>query len=360
MKKMIALTLGLSLVGYNASADHQTQTRSSCVGLPKYKAVAKLKWPNDTFYTNNTDTGCGYANAEIKSDWNSPDPDGWSYCHNGNDGFWAGGTGRNGFQYGSNTTLLESVYSYAPKITAKDFQENVVTTNGYKGDGIIFNAADRTVTIQNLTAYLNVASSDLKNDYSILNFKIFSEVVKDGISIPVQTLWNASVSIVNGELLLDGDFSKNDFANHSKGNNISYTLDKTTKVIQIADDVDFESLVVEMSGHGGNLAEGIPENFAPNFASADGQAIKNNMLAGTNFNFDILNKSKEIEISVTKNVIDSKIVEANILTINGEKVKSIDLNASNIQTVNVNDLPKGAYYVRYLIDGNYYSKKFIL
>jgi hypothetical protein len=214
------------------------------------------------------------------------------------------------------------------------------------------------VSIENLTAFLSVNSLDFKNDYATLQFKIFTESVKDGQSIPLKTLWSAKVTIVNGQLLLEGDFTNSDFVNNSNGSEINYSLKKATKTIQIDEGVDFETLVVEMAGDGGNLGMGA-KYYAPNLMSSiEGEAIKNKIVAETNFNFDIINKTKEIEINITKNNINSKIEEAIILTYDQKEVKSIELN--NSQIINVSDLSKGAYFVRYLIGGNYYLKKFII
>jgi len=169
------------------------------------------------------------------------------------------------------------------------------------------------------------------------------------------------VSLINGELLLEGDFSKNNFTNNSNGNEISYTLNTLTKTIKIADDVDFNSLVVEMSGDNGNLGMGVANNFAPNMSSPEGLAIKNNIVSETNFNFDVVNKSQQIEVNITKNKTNAKLEEATIVAFDGTSVKTIELSANkNSQVVNVSDLSSGAYFVRYLIDGNYYLKKFII
>lgn len=102
------------------------------------------------------------------------------------------------------------------------------------------------------------------------------------------------------------------------------------------------------------------EKYLPNFASAEGQAIKNKMLDQANFNFDIVKKSEDLEVNITKNTNNSKIEEAAIVSFTGETIKSINVSENKSQVVNVSDLSKGAYFIRYLINGNYYSKKFVI
>jgi hypothetical protein len=363
MKKVIPiLALGLICMSQTLLADHTTQQRSSCRILPKYAATAKLKWPGATFYTNNSDNGCSYAQAEIRSEWWTPSqPGGWSFVHMGNDGFWANGDGAAlGFKWGDNTDQIPSDFSFSPMIRSKTNGANKMQTS-YKGDAAEFDAQNRTITIKNLTAHLGILSQDLKNDYATVQFKIFTESVKDGIGTPLKTIWSAKASIVNGQLLLEGDFTTSEFLNASTGNDINYTLNKTTKTIHIDESVDFETLVFETSGDAGNLGMGVTDKYVPNFSSIEGQEIKHKILAETKFNFDISNKSKEIEINVTKNELNSTIEEAVILNYAQEKVKSITaLNADNTQIVSTSDLSKGTYFVRYLINGNYYMKKFII
>ncbi len=364
MKKGIKiLGLGLIFLSQNLLADHTTQQRSNCRVLAKYKATAKLKWPGASSYTNNSDNGCSSAQAEVRSTWDpSQTLDGQSFVHIGDDGFWAYGVANNGFTYGENTMLINPTYSFSPMIISKNNVSKNTVTNSYRGDGILFDAVNHTITFKNLTADLGVSSKDLENDFTTLQFKIFSESIKDGQSTILKTIWSAKASIINGQLLLEGDFTPNEFSLVANKKGINYNLNKTTKTLHIDESVDFETLVVEMSGDGGNLGMGITNKYAPNFSSIEGEMIKNKIIAETNFNFDITNKSKEIEISVTKNNLNRPIEEIAILSYNQEKVKSINFTLSNnkSQVINTSSLSSGAYFVRYLINGNYYMKKFII
>jgi hypothetical protein len=359
--------LGLIFMSQNLLADHTTQQRSSCRILPKYSATAKIKPSNATFYTTSSDNGCSYATASINSNQLSGgvDANGNSYAyqevHIGNDGFYVHGWANGGWSRGGLTTLIPSDLSFSPMIIPQKQAIESTTKDSYKGDGIVFDEINRTVTIKNLTGFLSISSLDLKNDFSTLQFKIFSETVINGVSIPQKNVWQAKVSLINGELLLEGDFSKDDFTNNSTKNEISYALNTTTKTIKIANNVDFNSLVVEMSGDNGNMGMGVVENFVPNMSSPEGLAIKNHILSETNFNFDVVNKSTEIEINITKNKTNTKIEEATILAFDGKAIRSIELPSNkSSQLVNVSNLSSGAYFVRYLIDGNYYLKKFII
>ncbi len=368
MRKIASVALGLSVIGLNALADHTTQQRSSCAVLPKYKTVSYLYFGPTTLQS--TDTGCGYAQSwhdsgsDLNNGWDNsktpPVPWAEQLVHMGNDGFWVDGYAFNTWARGYDASLIEADLSCTPIIKAKDEVQKNGTRDGYKGDAVIFDEQKRSITIKNLTAYIAAAAQDLRNEFSTLQFKIFTERVENGVSIPLETIWSAKMSLVNGELLLEGDFKKSDFSNTSNENEVSYALNQITKTISIAEGIDFNSLVVEMSGDSGNLGRGISKKYAPALTTAEGLEIKNRMLSEVNFNFDIINKVKELEINITKNDLNSKIEEATITTFNGELVKSLQASTDKPLSVDVSNLSKGAYFINYLIDGNYYSKKFIL
>ena len=365
--KTIATATVLSALTLQMFAGHNTQQRSNCT-LKKYTANAAVWAPGATFSHWNTDKGCTWAEAVMSSSSMTGGTDGngnayaQSLCHIGNDGFWVGGWANGGWQRGEDVSMIPSVLSYSPMIASKNGAKKNYTRDGYKGDAIVFDEVNRTISIKNLTAYLTISSTDLKNDYSTIQFKIFSEVIKNGQSVPVKTLWSAKASIINGELVLEGDFKQGEFSKSVVLDETTFSLAQTTKTIHISDDVDFESLVVDLSGDSGNLGMGAPEATLPNLSSIEGKKVIENIQAETSFNFDVINKKSTIELNITKNTIAQSIEEVCILTFEGNVVKPISLSANNSsQIVNVADLTSGkAYLVRYLIDGNYYTKKFIL
>jgi hypothetical protein len=365
-KKSISVAIAMSLAATTSLfADHDTQQRGSCVGLPKYKAKAIIHGPTYTFSHWNSDTGCGYATAAISSDGLDQGKDGngninaYEEVYIGNDGFNEGGWAYNGWSRGEVVESILPSLSFSPIVFSQN--EKNISRDGYKGDGIVFDEINRTITIKNLTAFLNINSKDLRNDFATLEFKIFSEKIVNGESVPVQTLWNAKFSILNGELALEGDFKASDFSNTSVGNNVYYSLNKTTKVIHIDESVDFKSLVVDMAGDNGNLGNGVTEKFAPHLTLNEINNLKDKVETASDFNFDIKKGENEIKVDITKNTTNASISEVAIVSFDNKSEKVLELsNVSGSQVVNTNNLAAGSYYLRYLINGNYYMKKFIL
>jgi len=364
MKKLIfSLILVTFFSVENVFADWSNARFFQCAVTKRYTARAKLKPPSQNTYSWTYDGGCGYASTDISSyAVNQTSNCGYAQSFRNAGGGSGSGWSQCGWKHGEDVDLLPPFFNFAPMksigVQKSENDENY-TYSGLADNGIEYNESNRTISINNLNGKLLVRSMDLINSYSTFQVEIYTFEIIDGQTIKSTTLWKAKATIVNGELLLEGDFTLSEFQDRRNGNNKEFGIQSVNKRFVLAQNINIENVCVEVSGDGGNLGGGITPKYAPNMDSEEGQIFIDNLKSEVQFDFNILLKDDVVTGFVTTNNLEKVINEISVVSLSGQvlKVRKDDLSREEL-TFNVSDLSSGVYLFMIKSGDEYYSKKF--
>jgi len=364
MKKLIfSLILVTFFSVENVFADWSNARFFQCAVTKRYTARAKLKPPSQNTYSWTYDGGCGYASTDISSyAVNQTSNCGYAQSFRNAGGGSGSGWSQCGWKHGEDVDLLPPFFNFAPMksigVQKSENDENY-TYSGLADNGIEYNESNRTISINNLNGKLLVRSMDLINSYSTFQVEIYTFEIIDGQTIKSTTLWKAKATIVNGELLLEGDFTLSEFQDRRNGNNKEFGIQSVNKRFVLAQNINIENVCVEVSGDGGNLGGGITPKYAPNMDSEEGQIFIDNLKSEVQFDFNILLKDDVVTGFVTTNNLEKVINEISVVSLSGQvlKVRKDDLSREEL-TFNVSDLSSGVYLFMIKSVDEYYSKKF--
>ncbi len=364
---LLASALVLSLAE-TASADWRTTYYAQCAITKRYGCTGKIKPPGKLTYFDIYDRGCTYADVNMTSyDVNQVANMAGVHvrCDAADINYRNGWANTSlGWAWGENVDYETPNYSFAP-MYRNDLTTDVDIKN-YTGatlndEGVIFNEKNNSISIKNMNGFLKVSTEDLKNTFSTFQINVFTFKMVGDNAVPVKTLWKAKATIVNGELLLEGNFSASDFTNTSTENNKMFSIDGVSKEILIDKSISMENVSVEVSGDGGNFGIGVSNTYAPDLSTKEGQQIIKNIEAKTELNFDVINTTEKVNVFVTKNTGGKVIEEISILNLNGTTVKSrkVSIDEKNNFELATYDMPKGVYLVVLRSGSEYFSKKII-
>lgn len=361
MKKIfLSIALSIFLFSGSAFADWSTHRYFQCKVTKKFTARAKLKPPGQLFYTQTYDGGCGYAEADLSSLAVNNTPNcGYAWAKaNGSNANQRSGWAQCGWSWGENVDLVPAFFSFAPMFSKGEQKfENEANYTGAElnDDGINFNENTRTISIQNLNGFLRIISDDLLNSYTTFQINVYTFEMDGEEAIPVQTLWHAKASIINGALILEDNFQSSDFTDNSSGGTIEYGINAINKSVSISASIDIEEVCVEISGDGGNSGMGIPNNYTPTLSSEEIDKIKSNV----KFDFNLIVNNEIVKANITTNTSLKVINELSIVSLTGVVIKSKKILGKDDElSLGISDLPNGVYLLMIKSDDEYYSKKF--
>jgi hypothetical protein len=360
-----ALVTVMVMLSQDVFADWSTTRFFQSSASKRFTVNAKLKPPGQATFNLATDGSSAYAVADISSvavngSTNCGHVEAITDGANSNKRM---GWAQRGWSWGEDVDALLPHYSMVPMyskgVPAPGNPENF-TAATLNDQGINYDANTRVISIKNLSGFLRVASSDLKNDYSTFQIKVATFKGEGEDAKLVRTIWSAKAMIMNGQLLLEGNFTAAEFECFSDGNDKVYTLTDISKDIVIPAGIDISTVCVRVSGDGGNLGIGIPEVYAP--ASPEAADLQAQMLNGTSFNFNIGQANDEMIARISNNEAKITIDEVMLMTLDGKVMASRKVSANETGEIKMstNGLANGSYLFMLKSKDQYFSKKFIL
>lgn len=364
MKKLIFSLVVMTFFSVeNVFADWSNAKYFQCAITKRYTARAKLKPPTQNTYSWTYDGGCGYASTNISSyAVNNTSNCGYAQSFRNSGGGSGSGWSQCGWKHGEDVDFLPSFFNFAPMkaigIQKSENDENY-TYSGLADNGIEFNESNRTISIDNLNGKLLVRSLDIFNSYSTFQVEIYTFEIINGEPVKSTSLWKAKASIINGKLFIEGNFNQTEFQDRRNGNNYEYGIQGVRKQYVLPDNINIESVCVEVSGDGGNLGGGISPKYAPNLDSEEGRIFTDNLKENVKFDFNVLLKDGFVTGFVTTNNFEKVINEVSILSLSGQVLKTTKVDIARAEmTIDVSDLSSGVYLFMMKSGEEYYSKKF--
>jgi hypothetical protein len=355
------------MLSQNVLADWSTTQYFQGIASKRYVTSTKLRAPGQAFNSQTANCGAARSEAEMgSSDVNNTSNGAHAWViADGNKMNQRIGWAQSGWSFGENVDALLPVYSVAPMYSkGTPTFENATNFTGatLNDEGITYNEATRSISINNLNGFLRVASTDLKNNYSTFQIKVATYKGDRENPTHQRVIWSAKATIINGNLLLEGNFAQGDFQSYSEGNDKIFTISDISKVVSIPAGIDIANVLVEVSGDGGNLGMGITDKYAPNMASAEGAALKAQMQNETMFNFTVAQAQDEMIARIDRNVTDVKIDEVTIMSLDGKTLASRKVAASETGDIHMstNGIANGVYLLMMRAGTEYYSKKVVL
>jgi hypothetical protein len=365
MKKILfSIVLSSFAISTNVFADWGTNRYFQCAITKKYTARAKLKPPGASTYSWTNDSGCTYAetdNSSLAVNGVANCAYSWARC-DGNNSNQRSGWAQCGWNWGENVDLVNPIYSFSPMLSideAKFENEENLTAAELNDNGIEFDEFSRAISISNLNGFLRVNSKDLKNNFSTFQILVYTFKIINGETVKDQLLWKAKATILNGELLLEGNFSQNEFSNKSNFNDAYFAINNVSKKIYVPTDINIENVTVEVSGDGGNLGIGISDNYAPDLNSTEAQAIVNEIQKSNDFNFNVYVENDILNAQILIGHNNINISEIQIISLSGQKFSSNFSFDGEKYSTDISKLNSGAYLILFKKDNKFYSKKFI-
>jgi len=270
------------------------------------------------------------------------------------------------FSAGLNSTYLYQSFASVPMYEEgnEEYPDLLGTKASLSNADVVFNDSEHSVTIEGINAELFVDDPDMSNTYS--TFKIFvlnTNGDYDNLE-NAEVITTLQAFIYNGELIVLGDFSSNDFT--QVGNKAHYKVIDFTKTIDIESGIDLDDVVVKFGTDIGNLENGVNENYQIDLKNSSYSNITSRAIENSKLNLDILQNPVVNNLSF---VIKTGAEKYNNYTINifssdGKLVyasSESEIENSRIFKIDVSSLSKGNYFLTIKTNTNEkFTRKFSL
>lgn len=375
------------MISFNSFADANYWCRKNCYGdaRPRYKTHAKIiqcgQWGWGSYDNHHS------CNNNIQSYIDHYSSyygilDAWAVAKTG-PSYYPNGVKQhsnpfNGWCSGMNAKYDISDYSAAPYMMPDEehgydpnvyYNESEITVNE-----IVFNEESHAVELNDINGYLDIYSPNMPDDYNVVMITAYlddyssvddSTWVDSTGTVHLPILWQAKAFMYDGQLVFEGDFEASDFNEESGSDGSRFTASNLNKTISIADDIDLDNVIIEVSTDGGSIALGVPEKFAISQNKPGVTSITNN-----------INTTIKVGMSITPNPATNNFsldfynkkacnYELMIISLEGKLIKnlgkgSLNANEHKIKNFPIADLANGVYFVQMITDkGEKYSKKLI-
>lgn len=355
-------------------ADGSVTLRKNCLGKnvrPRYATLVSVKPPN-VYYMPWGDhkTSCdnnitSYYNwtvgGVIKAEaWAEAGP---STYPNGRITYKNYTTDR-GVTFGANTIDLIPDYSFPAMIDDPKSKLDPKFEADIQVGEIYFDEQAHGIGVKQITGSLDIVSDDIANRYHTLLLRVYDETngtIEDG---GAAVIYEAKAMVVNGTVIVDGDFATSDFSTSNVSETSISVMPKTiNRFITVPAELDLDNVAVELAVDGGTVGEGVPGKYS--IADA---ARKANVTTTPQFDFDILGNpaTGALKYSITSSDEAISNMHVELISMDGKTIykgSSVNIIPSQqyVAQIDVTNYAAGSYLLRAVTNtGKTYSRKVIL
>jgi hypothetical protein len=228
---------------------------------------------------------------------------------------------------------------------------------------IDFDELTHSIVISGINARVGVDDPDMENAYATFKIWILDATdVNDENNAKVITTFQAFVR--NGQLILEGNMSANDFT--AQNNKAIYTLTGLTRTISIPQNISLDDVIVKVGADLGNLGDGINPEYSLNFNQQKYAGANKEIHDNARFQIDILGNpaSGNLNFVVANGKRKYTSATIDVYSCDGKLVKHVyDGELANLSKdfcIDISSLPTGNYYLSTVTDTKEkFTRKFI-
>lgn len=384
MKKTFLLPL-LLWCALPALADGTYKKRNNCFGFLswRYKVTATAtKITGDSRYTGGTSSS-GTCNslasctaAGTFKEWGSETPQVVATVTSkigpgvsGQVSTWVHWMHQGKFYLGGNPLNSYNGYPSNALYTPAAFDSTSPVPTGYGATAstrdIVFDERSHSIIIQGINGNLGVDVPDAANAFSTIKIWVLDarNVTNEDNARVITTM---QAFVLNGQLVLQGGFSQQDFEQTERGK-AQYTITNVTKTVAIDKNISLDDIIVKVGSDAGTLDQGVAAAYKIDFSTPEVKKITAQMEEEALFKLNVLQNpvNGTLNISLANGQKNYQSVSLSVVSATGETVKQVysgKLGEKTTQyfSADVAAIKPGVYFlVAVTGNGDKYSRKFI-